>query len=65
MFPDGKPRILLIRGRFSAPVSADLAALLTASDPPLTLGRFLAALDPGARATARDYFDSGCLVLGS
>jgi carbamoyltransferase len=63
MFPEGKPRTLLIRGRFSTAVTPELAALLTTQDPPVTLSRFLAALDPDALATARDYFDSGCLVL--
>jgi hypothetical protein len=56
---------MLIRGRFSKAVTPELAALLTAHDPPVTLRRFLAALDPGAIATARDFFDSGCLVLGA
>ena len=64
MFPEGKPRTLLIRGRFSTAVTPELAVWLTAQDPPVTLSRSLAALDPDALATARDYFDSGCLVLG-
>jgi carbamoyltransferase len=69
LFPDGRPRTLLIRGKFSAPVTPALAALL-AGPGPLTLGGFLAALapgapDPGAIAGAREFFDSGCLVLGA